>query len=307
MPAPNARLIALYAAGALATALASPAWSSILPVSKPPAAIAAAGAAVGAAAGATTGAAVLAATPLEYADLVDLADGTPIVARVEVRKAAALRPEQSQGALPGFARVYIEARTRAVLLGDGVGESLHFLADVPIDAVRRRPVMPKGLLLVLAQGVHGSAGEIRLVAPDAAIGWSPQTEARLRGVLTELVDPAAPPKVRALRDVLHVAGTLTGEGETQIFVATTRDPFAISVVRSPGVAPHWGLSLGDVIDPAARQPERNTLLWYRLACFLPRNLPAGADISGDPSDAALAAEDYAKVISDLGRCPRARH
>ena len=300
MPALRDRLIALAAAGLTTMALAGPANAGpvnagpvnggpvnggIVPVPAP----------------------VQAAAPLEYADLVDLADGTPIVARVEVRKAAALRPEQAQGVRPGLARVYVEARTRAVLLGDGVGESLHFLADVPIDAVRRRPVMPKGLLLVLAQGVHGSAGEIRLVAPDAAIGWSPETEARLRGVLTELVDPAAPPKVRSLRDVLHVAGTLTGEGETQIFVATTRDPFAISVVRSPGVAPHWGLSLGDVIDPGARQPERNTLLWYRLACFLPRNLPAGADISGDPSDAALAAEDYAKVISDLGRCPRARH
>ena len=104
-----------------------------------------------------------------------------------------------------------------------------------------------------------------------------------------------------------MAGTLTGEGETQIFVATTRDPFAISVVRSPGVALHWGLSLGDVIDPGARQPERNTLLWYRLACFLPRSLPAGANISTDQVDVALAAEDYAKVLADLGKCPRARH
>ena len=290
MPALRDRLIALAAVGLTTMALASPANAGpinggIVPVSAP----------------------AQAAAPLEYADLVDLADGTPIVARVEVRKAAALRPEQAQGVRPGFARVYVEARTRAVLLGDGVGESLHFLADVPIDAVRRRPVMPKGVLFVFAWPVRGSAGEVQLVAPDAAIGWSPETEARLRGVLTELVDPAAPPKVRALRDVLHVAGTLTGEGETQIFVATTRDPFAISVVRSPGVALHWGLSLGDVIDPGARQPERNTLLWYRLACFLPGDLPAGANISNDPADIALAAEDYAKVIADLGRCPRARH
>lgn len=247
------------------------------------------------------------ARQLDYADLVDLADGTPIVARVEVRKTAILKPEQAQGIRPGFTRIYIEARTRAVLLGDGVGESLHFLADVPIDPVRHRPMAPKGLLVVLARSVAGSAGEVQLVAPDAAITWSQETEARLRSVLTELVDPAAPPKIRSLRDVLHVAGNLTGEGETQIFIATTRDPFAISVVRNPGVAPHWGLSVGDVIDPAARQPERDTLLWYRLACFLPRKLPPGANISTNPDDAALAAEDYARVIADLGTCPRARH
>ncbi len=283
MPAHRIRPIMLAAAGAMTLLPLNPGNAAIVPATTPP------------------------APQLAYADLVDLVDGTPIVARVEVRKAAALKPEQSPGVRPGFARIYIEARTRAVLLGDGVGESLHFLADVPVDAVRRRPVMPKGLLFVFARPVRGSAGELQLVAPDAAVGWNQETEARLRGVLTELVDPAAPPKVRGLRDVLHVAGTLTGEGETQIFVATTRDPFAISVVRSPGVAPHWGLSLGDVIDPAARQPERNTLLWYRLACFLPHSLPAGANISIDPADAALAAQDYAKVISDLGSCPRTRH
>jgi hypothetical protein len=283
MPAPRARLIALASAALITLVPTSPANAGIVPTATPPAAA------------------------LAYPDLVDLADGTPIVARVEVRKAAALKPEQAQGVRPGFARIYVEARTRAVLLGDGLGESLHFLADVPFDAVRRRPVMPKGLLFVFARPVRGSLGEVQLVAPDAAVAWNQETETRLRGVLTELVDPAAPPKVQSLRDVLHVAGTLTGEGETQIFVATTRDPFAISVVRSPGAAPHWGLSLGDAIDPAARQPERNTLLWYRLACFLPRNLPVGANISSDPADIALAAEDYAKVILDLGSCPRSRH
>ena len=288
MPAPLiTSLTAVAAAGLISIALASPVKAGIVPSPAP--------------------APALAAASLEYADLVDLADGAPIVAHVEVRKAAALKPEQAPGVRPGFARIYVEARTRAVLLGDGVGESLHFLADVPIDPAKRRPILPKGHEFVFARPVRGAPGEVQLVAPDAAIGWSAQTEARLRGVLTELVDPAAPPKVRGLRDVLHVAGTLTGEGETQIFVATTRDPFAISVVRSPGVAPHWGLSLGDVIDPGARQPERNTLLWYRLACFLPRSLPAGANISSDPADVALAAEDYAKVIADLGRCPRARH
>jgi len=287
MPAQRARLIALAAAGLMTIASASAAKAGIVPRPAP--------------------APALASDQLDYADLADLADGTPIVAHVEVRKAAALKPEQAQGVRPGFARIYVEARTRAVLLGDGVGESLHFLADVPIDPARHRPVMLKGHVFVFARPVRASPGEVQLVAPDAAIGWNAQTEARLRGVLTELVDPAAPPRVRNLRDVLHVAGTLTGEGETQIFIATTRDPFAISVVRSPGVAPRWGLSLGDVIDPGARRPERDTLLWYRLACFLPRSLPTGANISSDPTDAALASEDYAQVIGDLGRCARARH
>lgn len=245
--------------------------------------------------------------PPSYADLADLADGAPIVARADVRKVAPLKPEQATGVKPGLARVYVEARTRAVLVGDGVGESLHFLLDVPVDAAKHRPIVPRGTVIVFARPVRGSVGEVQLVAPDAAIAWSAQTEARLRGVLTELVDPAAPPRIKALRDVLHVPGNLTGEGETQIFVSTARDPFAISVVRRPGVAPTWGLSVGDVIDPSARRPERDTLLWYRLACFLPRKLPAPADISSTPADSRLAAEDYAQVLGDLGSCTRTRH
>lgn len=247
------------------------------------------------------------APPPAYADLADLADGATIVARADVRKSAALKPGQAVGVKPGRARIYVEARTRAVLVGEGVGESLHFLADVPLDAARHRPVMPKGTVLLFARQVAGSPGEIQLVAPDAALPWSAQTEARLRGILTELVDPAAPPRIKSLRDVMHVPGNLSGEGETQIFVTTTRDPFAISVVRRPGVPATWGLSLGDVIDPSARKPERDTLVWYRLACFLPRTLPAGADISSDPADSRIAAEDYAQVISDLGSCTRTRH
>lgn len=245
--------------------------------------------------------------PPSYADLADLADGTPIVARADIRKVAPLKPGQAAGMKPGYARVYVEAKTRAVLVGDGVGESLHFLLDVPVDTMKHRPVLPKGTVLVFARQVGGAAGEVQLVAPDAAITWTAPTEARLRGVLTELVDPAAPPKIKALRDVMHVPGNLTGEGETQIFVSTARDPFAISVVRRPGVAPTWGLSVGDVIDPAARQPRRDTLLWYRLACFLPRTLPAGANISSDPADARIAGEDYAQVLGDLGPCTRTRH
>lgn len=247
------------------------------------------------------------APPPSYADLADLADGASVVARADIRKTAALKPDQATGVRQGFARVYVEARTRAVLVGEGVGESLHFLADVPLDAARKRPLMPKGTVLVFGKQVRGSMGEIQLVAPDAAVPWFAQTEARLRGILTELVDPAAPPRIKGLRDVLHVPGNLAGEGETQIFVSTARDPFAISVVRRPGVPATWGLSVGDVIDPTARRPERDSLLWYRLACFLPRKLPAGADISSDSADSRMAEEDYAQVIADLGACPRTRH
>jgi hypothetical protein len=53
-------------------------------------------------------------------------------------------------------------------------------------------------------------------------------------------------------------------------------------------------------------PRRDTLTWYRLACFLPRNLPAEANLSASDADKAAAVSDYAKVMSDLGPCSRNR-
>ena len=76
-------------------------------------------------------AAILAAPT--YADLADLADHAPLVARVEVREAIRLKPEQAPGLRPGMARVLVKARTRALLVGESVGESVSYLAAVALD------------------------------------------------------------------------------------------------------------------------------------------------------------------------------
>ena len=53
-------------------------------------------------------------------------------------------------------------------------------------------------------------------------------------------------------------------------------------------------------------PARDTLAWYRLACFLPAALPASANTSPDDDDRAAAVQDYAYVRAQLGACPRTR-
>jgi len=161
--------------------------------------------------------------------------------------------------------------------------------------------------VVLARTVPGKPAELALVAPDAMLAWTADVEQRLRAILTERNSPDAPPHITALREALHVPGNLAGEGETQFFFATEGGkPVSLSVVRRPGQPTTWGVSFSEIVDQAARPPEKDTLGWYRLACELPPQLPEGTNIADRPQDRQAAAEDYAQVIGDLGPCARKR-
>ncbi len=244
---------------------------------------------------------------LTYADLVDLALSAQVVARAEVRKAVRLKPEESPGLPAGRVRLYVEARTQALLIGENLGESIRFLADVPIDARGKPPRLSKAQVLVLARPVPDRPGELQLVAPDAMLVLTPAREATLRAILTETTRPDAPPAITAVREALHVAGNLAGEGETQLFLGTaTGAPVSISVLRRPGQPTAWGVSFTEIVDSAAHAPLPATLAWYRLACGLPGRLPERANISATLADRRTAAEDYAQVLADLGPCTRKR-
>jgi len=242
-----------------------------------------------------------------YADLVDMALTAEVALRATVRKAVRLKPEDAPGVPAGKVRLYIEARTEALLIGPVLGESLRFLADLPLDASGKVPKLAKTGVLVLARIVPERPGELQLVAPDAMLPATPGREAMLRAILTETARPDAPPAITALREVLHVSGNLAQEGETQLFLATaTGAPVSISVLRRPGQPVSWGVSFTEIVDAAARPPLPATLAWYRLACGLPQRLPERANISGTLSDRRIAAEDYARVLADLGPCTRKR-
>ena len=80
---------------------------------------------------------------------------------------------------------------------------------------------------------------------------------------------------------MSVAGNLAGESETQLFLNTANGtPVSLTVVRRPGMAPTWGVSWTEIVDQAARPPEEGTA-GYRLACFLPRELPDKAFLQRD--------------------------
>ncbi|MES2493740.1 MAG: hypothetical protein V4579_10730 [Pseudomonadota bacterium] len=245
---------------------------------------------------------------VSYADLADLADRAPVVLRAQVRKVAAVEPERAPGLRPGWARIYVEAQTQALLAGPAqTGSALRYLADVPLDAKGKAPRLTRRSVLLFARPVVERPGELQLVAPDAQLAWGPATEQRVRAILGELLAADAAPRVHKVREAIHVPGTLAGEGETQLFLETAGDqPATISVVHKPGEAARWSASFSEVLDTAGTPPPRETLAWYRLACFLPDGLDAGVNVSATAEDRAQAEADYAMVRAELGECPRAR-
>lgn len=248
------------------------------------------------------------AAAMSYADLVALTDGTPLVIRARVKDQVAVEPERSPGLAPGHVRLYIEAQTTALVAGSApLGESLRYLVDVPLSAKNKAPKLKKQEFILLARPVAGRPGQLQLVKPDAQFAYTPEFEARLRPVLESLLSPDAPPRVTGVRDALAVEGTLAGESETQVFLDTENDgPVSVTIVRRPNQAPRWGVSWTEIVDQAARAPQRGTLEWYRLACTLPDRLPGAANLSRDPRARALAAQDYAFMMEQLGPCTRTR-
>lgn len=252
-------------------------------------------------------------TPAEpamaYADLADLADSSPLILRAQVRKLRAVEAARAPGLKPGFGRFLVTARPRALLWGPGLNAGdLSYLADIPLDARGKPPKLGKTEVLLFALAVPNRPGELQLVAPDAQVPWGPQAEASLRSILIELAAPGAPPRITGVREAIHVPGNLAGEGETQLFLST-RDgsAAAITVTHQAGRQPTWAYSFSEVAGAGGPPPARNTLAWYRLACFLPGELPRNADISDRPQDRARAQGDWRLVMRDLGECTRLRN
>ena len=241
-----------------------------------------------------------------YADLVDLAERSGLILRAEIRRQTAVELERSPGLEPGSVRLYIEARTLALIGGNvTIGESLAFLVDVPLDA-RGKPAKYKGReVLLFADPVTGRPGSIQLISNQSMRDYTPDLEARVRPILTELVARDRPPVVTGVREALAVRGTLAGESETQIFLATQSGaPVSVTVLRRPSQPPAWGVSWGEIIDSSARAPGPETLAWYRLACALPARLPRSANLAREPQARRLAEIDYEFVAAQLGACER---
>lgn len=273
------------------------------------AAIAAVSASTGATAAESRPAPAPASATITYADIADLADAAPMVVRAQPRKVVAVEPERAKGVKPGFGRFYIEAKTESVVAGtQPLGQLVRYLVDLTLDAKGKPPKFKKQSVILFARPVIGRPDELQLIRPDAQMLSDAPLDQRLRDILKELYAPGAAHKVTGVREAIFVPGNLAGESESQFFLSTANgEPAAIAVHRSPDQAPRWSVSFTELVSAQAEPPARDSLAWYRLACFLPGQLPAGANISSTPSDRSAAARDYRFVMEQLGSCPRSRN
>lgn len=241
---------------------------------------------------------------LSYADFADLVVDSPLILDATIRSATRIKGEEAAGVASNAARFYVEGDVGTLVRGSGaIPARVGWLVDVPLDARGRVPALKKQRVLAFARPVANRPDQVQLVARDAQRLWSPAADALTRRIATDAASADAPPIVTGVKSAFYVPGSLPGEGETQVFLLTKNNrPAAISVLRRPGEQPRWSIALSEVIDENATAPARDTLLWYRLACFLPRALPDNATAALEESEAAHAREDYAFVMQQLGAC-----
>jgi hypothetical protein len=244
---------------------------------------------------------LLSAQPAEagYADLADLALAAPVIAHATVTKAEGLSEKEAPGIPAGRARLLVSARVGTVLVAPAdVPADLSWIWDAPLDARGKAP-KPKGLDALVFLGPVAADGKTRLIAGNAQRPYDPAEEATVRAILAEQRSGHVP-VFTGVANGFHTAGTVPAEGESQFFLTTAGGGTVTMVVTTrPGEPRRVAVARGDIIDESAAPVKRDTLLWYRLACSLPRTLPSGIG-SGD---AALAG-DYAAAIATLGPCGR---
>jgi hypothetical protein len=244
-----------------------------------------------------------------YADLADLAVGAPVVAHVRVRDDDVIGAREAPSVRPGFRRFLIEAEVVALIRGTGgIPAEISYLVDLPNDS-RGRParIARRAEFLLLARRVPNRPAELQLVAPDSQIAYAPATAETLRAILRDSSAADAPPRITGIGRAFHVPGSLPGESETQIFLATADErPISLSVLRRPGERPRWSVALSEIVDDAAAPPAPGSFLWYRLACTLPARLPADVLRENGAEEARAVQADYRVVIEGLGPCARTR-
>lgn len=239
---------------------------------------------------------------LSYADVADLVTASPLIIDARIKRVETIEIGGSTETQPPEKRLLVNATANALIRGqNGIAPTVSFLAGKTVSAGQVRK--EKRVLLFATPAPR--AGQIVLVSRNARQPWSAELDRTVRTITAELLQSDSPPAIQKVGDAFHSAGTVAGESETQIFLKTySGTAISLSVIRRPGEAPRWGVSLGEIVDESAAPPQRNTLLWYRLACTLPPRLPAEAMENLLLPDAQAAQRDYRLIMESLGSCGR---
>jgi hypothetical protein len=234
---------------------------------------------------------------VSYADVAELALDSLVIVRASITRADRVSAAAAQGVAAGRMRLLVTAAVSNVLIAPGaMAGTLQWLWDAPTDA-RGRPPAAKGLDVIAFLAVPGVGGATRLATRRGQQPYDPALADRVRAIAGEARSGTIP-MVRGVASGFRADGTIPGESESQFFLTTADGKPATLVVQNrPGETRRVLVAQGDIIDDSARRVAPESLLWYRLACFLPRTLPAAAG----GSDAALA-RDWRDAMASLGPC-----
>ncbi|MDQ2879562.1 MAG: hypothetical protein M3R41_10880 [Pseudomonadota bacterium] len=237
-----------------------------------------------------------------YADIASLALAAPIVADATIRSTSRLKPEEAPDLTPGTARLYVEADLGVLIRGTGaLPPRIAYLLDVRLDDRGRAPKLKKARMMLFARATS-RPGQLQLVRIDGQRDWTPALDAMTRRIVKQVLAPDAPPAIAGAGHVFYTPGDLPGNGETQIFLKTASEqPISVSVTHTNGER-HWNVALSEVVGQATPPPATDSLLWYRLACGLPRTLPPASTDGDDPANSTVARDDYRYVLDALGPC-----
>lgn len=232
-----------------------------------------------------------------FADTAELALAAPVIVRASITRASRLSGKAASDVAPGRARLLVTASITNVLVAPGaMGGALQYLWDAPLDS-RGRPPQAKGLDVLAFLATPAADGGTRLVSRRGQQPWDSALADSVRAVVAEQRSGAVP-VIRGVSNGFRADGTVPGESESQFFLTTADGkPAALVVQNRPGEVRRVLIARGDIIDESAERVRPATLLWYRLACFLPARLPAA---SGG-ADPALA-KDWRDALASLGPC-----
>jgi hypothetical protein len=238
-----------------------------------------------------------------YADVADLVTISPLVVDATVTKVTKVPPAQTIGVPADIRRVVADATVNALVRGQqGIVPRIRFLFDLRKNSAGEFPDIKKLRFFFMAN-YTGTPGTIKLVTPKAFLQYSPENDATVRRVTREAVMLDAPRRLTGIASAFYTAGTVIGEGQSQIFLDTEgNQPMSITVNSRADSGKSWSVSTSELVGESASVPQKQTLLWYRLACGLPRSMPDDV-IAGSEADTVSALkDDYAFVLAKLGSC-----
>jgi hypothetical protein len=252
-------------------------------------------------------AAAVAAPAPSYASLARLTLAAPVIVRAQVRKPGLFsRPQVTQ--LPnGRLRVVMEADLQSVIQAPlAIRTPIQFVWEGQGDAKGRAPDLSRQTFLMFLNRPATAAEPFTLVRASGLAPWSEPAEATVRRIIGEALQSPSIAKLQlsGVREIMALDADPPYAASYQLLLdGRSGEAVALQLDQHPQAQRDRVQVSFDDTMVAAQAVQRDTLLWYAIACTLPRQsadrIAAAAAV---PDQAGAAASAYARLVNALGTC-----